>query len=306
MLENSSTGIQNPIFNIISQSMVQQPNSKSDDNVNFHNSLNDMIPQQNQNLGAGQMNPQNINQPMNNPLMINNQNNNNIINNNNIGGQGPFIPYNNNLGLNPQMPQNNNNIGFNPQMQPNNINNGFNPLMQPNNNNLGFNTQTSPNNNFGFNPQMTLPMNIMNTGMDPMNMFQMQMQVNQFNQLQQLKQMQDYNLQLQKKIEENNDNLNKPQINENNIINNYIMDNNMENTIKIIFKKKQTEVLIHCNNDDLVSDVIQKYRTKANDNEQKLKFLYNAKELNNNLSVSESGIFNNSVVFVISTKISGA
>ena len=298
MLENSSTGIQNPIFNIISQSMVQQPNSKSDDNVNFHNSLNDMIPQQNQNLGAGQMNPQNINQPMNNPLMINNQNNNNIINNNNIGGQGPFIPYNNNLGLNPQMPQNNNNIGFNPQMQPNNINNGFNPLMQPNNNNFGFNTQTSPNNNFGFNPQMTLPMNIMNTGMDPMNMLQMQMQINKFNQLNQIKQLQEYNKILQKQIEENNSNKNIPQNNEGNII-----DNNInEDILNITFIKTRTKVPIQCKSDDLIAKVIEKYRSQNNDYTKEEKFIFNAKVLNKNLTVSESGLVDSSIIHVISTE----
>ena len=78
-------------------------------------------------------------------------------------------------------------------------------------------------------------------------------------------------------------------------------------TIKFRLQKrgqKIEEFAIQCTLDDKVSDVIKKFRVKANDLEDKEheKFLFNTKILNQTLTVAEAGMCNNSFVFVINDK----
>ena len=65
-------------------------------------------------------------------------------------------------------------------------------------------------------------------------------------------------------------------------------------------EKKQTS--IQCLATDKLSDVIEKYRSKTGDQEKNLKFIHNAKKLNPDLLVSECGLLNNSIIFVIPTE----
>ena len=65
--------------------------------------------------------------------------------------------------------------------------------------------------------------------------------------------------------------------------------------------------MIQCTPNDKVSDIIEKYRNKANDRDDTKKFIFNAKNLNTSLSVAEAGITNNANIFVVATKgIKGA
>ena len=59
---------------------------------------------------------------------------------------------------------------------------------------------------------------------------------------------------------------------------------------------------IQCLAEEKVSDLINRYRTKANDHDKSKKFIFNAKALNVDLSVSEAGLTNNANVFVVTTK----
>ena len=65
--------------------------------------------------------------------------------------------------------------------------------------------------------------------------------------------------------------------------------------------------MIQCTPNDKVSDIIEKYRNKANYRDETKKFIFNAKNLNTSLSVAEAGITNNANIFVVATKgIKGA
>ena len=59
---------------------------------------------------------------------------------------------------------------------------------------------------------------------------------------------------------------------------------------------------IKCKTDEKVSEIIEKYRTKSGDYDLTKKFIFNARELHPNLSVAEVGIYNQSNVFVVTTK----
>ena len=60
--------------------------------------------------------------------------------------------------------------------------------------------------------------------------------------------------------------------------------------------------MVQCNLDDKVSNVIEKYRIKANDFETSLKFIYNAHALNPSSTVAESCLKDNSIIFVLHFK----
>ena len=66
-------------------------------------------------------------------------------------------------------------------------------------------------------------------------------------------------------------------------------------------------IMVQCTPNDKVSEVIDRYRNKANDHDDTKKFIFNAKNLNTSLSVAEAGITNNANIFVVATKgIKGA
>ena len=67
------------------------------------------------------------------------------------------------------------------------------------------------------------------------------------------------------------------------------------------------EIIIQYLPDEKVSELIKRYRTKTGDDDTTKKFIFNAKALNESLSVAEAGLANNLNVFVVRTKgIKGA
>ena len=88
---------------------------------------------------------------------------------------------------------------------------------------------------------------------------------------------------------------NKQNINENKFNQNYI---------SIIFNLqsdygRNNQLTILCYPDDKVSDIIEKFRNKANVHDDNRRFIYNAKELNPSLSLAEAGLIHESIIYVV-------
>ena len=65
--------------------------------------------------------------------------------------------------------------------------------------------------------------------------------------------------------------------------------------------------MIQCQLNERVSDLIQRYRTKSGDRDPSKKFIFNAKNLNQSLTIEQAGITNNGNIFVVTTQgIKGA
>ena len=71
----------------------------------------------------------------------------------------------------------------------------------------------------------------------------------------------------------------------------------IKDNINVIFRK-DVPIMINCKLSEKVSEVIKKYRAKSLDNEKNIRFIFNAKELNQSLSVDEAGLTENSNIFV--------
>ena len=70
---------------------------------------------------------------------------------------------------------------------------------------------------------------------------------------------------------------------------------------------KDNKIVVQCTPDEKISEIILKYRSKSNDRDDTKKFIFNAKQLNQDLTAAEAGIFNNANIFVVATKgIKGA
>ena len=67
--------------------------------------------------------------------------------------------------------------------------------------------------------------------------------------------------------------------------------------------RNRTSIIILSSPNEKVSDIIQKYRAKADDRDSTKKFIFNAKNLNKDLSVAEAGLYNNAHIFVVYTKV---
>ena len=95
-----------------------------------------------------------------------------------------------------------------------------------------------------------------------------------------------------------------PMINEGNMDNNFeIKEQNENSGINIIFRKQlNPPIMIQCRKEDKVSDVIRKYRIESGDNDNKVKFIFNAMILNPLLTIEEAGMTENGNVFVVVTK----
>ena len=65
---------------------------------------------------------------------------------------------------------------------------------------------------------------------------------------------------------------------------------------------KSNGLRIQCLIDEKVSDVIQRYRAKSGDNDPTKRFIFNAKNLNQVLTVAEAKLTLNANIFVVSTK----
>lgn len=77
--------------------------------------------------------------------------------------------------------------------------------------------------------------------------------------------------------------------------------------ISVIFRvsgviNNSTPITIQCLGTEKVSDLIQKYRNKSGDSDCSKKFIFDAKQLNDSLTVDEAGIGDKSNIFVVPQK----
>ena len=105
----------------------------------------------------------------------------------------------------------------------------------------------------------------------------------------------------------------------NQIFNQQQNDNNVNspqtqnsNNISVAFRRQIGEgppkppLIIQCTLNDKVSSLIQSYCNKTGDHDiQHRKFIFNAKKLNETLTVAEAGMNNNSVIFVLDSRVDG-
>ena len=97
--------------------------------------------------------------------------------------------------------------------------------------------------------------------------------------------------------------------NQGNFQNNNDQSQNNNGGINVHFRIEgnRDEIVIQCLPDERVSELIKKYRAKSGDDDTTKKFIFNAKALNESLTVAEAGLANNVNVFVVRTKgIKGA
>jgi len=107
-------------------------------------------------------------------------------------------------------------------------------------------------------------------------------------------------------INDINNMINNNMMNLNNIIppmiefnmNNNPPDKNYYN-LNIVFRKNGKTFLVNCKENEIISNLIKKYREKANDYEDNLCFIYNAKDLNQYNTVAEAGLVNNANILVL-------
>ena len=212
--------------------------------------------------------------------------------NNGFGGMNQNMPMNNNMGMGMNnmgnMGMNNNNMG-NMGMNNNgfgmNNNNGMNN-MGMNNNGFGMNMNNGNNQNFN-NMMMNNMNNMNNMNMNMNDMSQAMMQNMQANQMQNIPQMN-----------------NQSSFNSQNI-NVYFRAGGEQNQ-QPQPGDQDGRIQIQATLDEKVSSIIDKYRNKTGDKEEK-KFVFNAKSLNQTLNAAEAGLMNNSTIFVLRTKdIKGA
>ena len=78
-----------------------------------------------------------------------------------------------------------------------------------------------------------------------------------------------------------------------------IKNNDLDNMISVVFKKRSWKIFVLCRLDDKISDIIQRYRNKTLDNDEHLHFLYNGKGLEPSRTIAQSGIINGSLIYVI-------
>ena len=104
-------------------------------------------------------------------------------------------------------------------------------------------------------------------------------------------------------------NMNMDNQNNMNNLNNMNMNNNPTTTsnqfINVYFRVGADgaggSIMIQCTLNDKVSDLIQKYKTKSLEDVSQKKFIFNAKALNPNLTVSEAGMQEGANIFVVNT-----
>ena len=105
-----------------------------------------------------------------------------------------------------------------------------------------------------------------------------------------------------------NNNMNEPErfefnninpLNSINQMNNLISQLNFEEELNVIFedKNKGQKYIIHCQINDLISTIINKYKIKKGNNDNNNhKYIYNGKELKMNLTAGQSGLCNGSII----------
>ena len=173
----------------------------------------------------------------------------------------------------------------------NNDINIFNPNFNQNMNNFNNN-----NMNNDMMEQQMLQQQMMQQQMIQQQMMQQQMMQQQMMQQQM---MQQQMIQQQQNFAQQNDiNLNKST---------EMIQQTENKEINITFRTggsntQVTMTKIKCSLNDRISRVIEKYRNKSGDNDSSKKFVFNARSLNNNSTVAQSGLADGSNIYVISTQ----
>ena len=146
--------------------------------------------------------------------------------------------------------------------------------------------------------------NMMQQQMMQQQMMQQQMMQQQMMQ-QQMMQQQMVQQQMQNVLNNSNSNVNQNQTQSQSQPQN--QSTNKPGGKCVIFRKsgegqQGPPIMIQCMDGDKISEVIQRYRTKANDTDDSKKFIFNAKQLNTTLTVGEAGITDNANIFVVTTR----
>jgi hypothetical protein len=85
-----------------------------------------------------------------------------------------------------------------------------------------------------------------------------------------------------------------------NNINNNIEDNNINyNYWNIIFEYKKIQYNEMCNPEEKVKNAIKRWCNKYGIKQNNHKFIFNAKELNGDLKICQTGLSNMSIIYVI-------
>ena len=180
-------------------------------------------------------------------------------------------------------------------------------------NNMMLNTPLNANNQMGMNMNNFLPNNNqMNNMYLPLNDINNDINNNMDNNL--------MNTMIRNQMMMNNNTcmMDMARITQNQIINNDMNMNNLsdnlqnanynqnDNVINVIFRntdlKTNNATKIKCNQNEKVSEIIRKYRERTGDREPKEKFIFNAKELNAQLTVGQSQLYDGSIIFVVLLK----
>lgn len=69
--------------------------------------------------------------------------------------------------------------------------------------------------------------------------------------------------------------------------------------ISVIINKNGNKTTISCKLSEKISDIIEKYKKATSDESSNLEFIFDAKKLNENFTVSESGLVDGSVIYII-------
>ena len=172
--------------------------------------------------------------------------------------------------------------GMNPMMNNMNNMNMMNPMMNNQMNMMNQMTQMNMNQMNNMNPMLN-NMNNMNM-MNPMNNMNM---MNQGTMMNAAINMQNNN----NMANMGNMNSQPPQTN-NQYINVYF---------RAGAQGENGHIMIQCTMNDKVSQLIERYKTKSQEDVSKKKFIFNAKALNPSLTVSEAGLQEGANIFVVNT-----
>jgi len=285
------------------------------------------------NMNMNNMNMNNMSNMNNNPYSNMNNCPNNYMNNNNFSKNTNNFMNNNNMNKKNEL--NNISYGMNGM---NNMNNKYNINSKNNiykmnngnnynNMNMNMNNMNGMNNmyninknniNMNYNKNKQIPMNMNNMNNINMNNKNMNYNNNQMN----MNNMNNKNMkcnfnQIQMNMNNMNNINNINNMNNMNNINNMNNMNNMNNNmnmkmngnnsynssnikyITVFFSYNSNSLIqIDVNIKEKVSNLIEIYKTKENNFDPSLKFYFNNKVLNNDLSIEEAGIKDNSTIIV--------
>ena len=109
-------------------------------------------------------------------------------------------------------------------------------------------------------------------------------------------------------MQTNNNNFNQNQSNESASNSNVGSSDSSSGGYNVVFRasgqggNSRPPLTIQCMPNEKVSELIERYRTKSGDRDPTKKFIYNAKKLNMDLTISDAGITNNANIFVVTTE----